>query len=171
MDKALAFVIYYIIMLLQGVYLENTSKLDSLVLGACSRSGVDLVEKDLFGAGNRKILRIFIDKDGGVSVENCASTSRYLSEELDKEENANLIDGAYTIEVSSPGLDRPLKTKRDFERNLGRRLRITQNGKFLKGVLKSVNGVSIVLETANGKKPATEACIQVSEILTAKVEP
>jgi len=135
------------------------------------RSGVDLVEKDLFGVGNRKILRIFIDKDGGVSVENCASTSRYLSEELDKEENANLIDGSYTIEVSSPGLDRPLKTKRDFERNLGRRLRITQNGKLIKGVLKSVNGVSIVLETANGKKPATEACIQVSEILTAKVEP
>ncbi|MCL1966985.1 MAG: ribosome maturation factor RimP [Fibromonadales bacterium] len=155
------------------VNLENTSKLDSLVLGACTRSGVDLVEKDLFGAGNRKILRIFIDRDGGVSVENCASTSRYLSEELDKEENADLIDGSYIIEVSSPGLDRPLKTKRDFERNLGRRLRITQNGKLIKGVLKSVNGVSIVLETtnANGKKPATEACIQVNEILTAKVEP
>jgi len=143
------------------------------VLGACTRSGVDLLEKDLFGVGNRKILRVFIDKNGGVSVENCASTSRYLSEELDKEENADLIDGSYTIEVSSPGLDRPLKTKRDFERNLGRILRVTRNGKFMKGVLKSVNGVSIVLETetAKGKKPATEACIPVSEILTAKVEP
>jgi len=137
------------------------------------RSGVDLLEKDLFGAGKRKILRVFIDKNGGVSVENCASVSRFLSEELDKEENASLIDGSYTIEVSSPGLDRPLKTKRDFERNLGRTLRITQNGKFIKGVLKAVNGVSITLETAaaKGKKPATEACIQVSEILTAKVEP
>jgi len=143
------------------------------VLGACTRSGVDLLEKDLFGVGNRKILRVFIDKNGGVNVENCASTSRYLSEELDKEENSDLIDGSYTIEVSSPGLDRPLKTKRDFERNLGRILHVTQNGKFIKGVLKSVNGVSIVLETATakGKKPATEACIPVSEILTAKVEP
>jgi len=143
------------------------------VLGACTRSGVDLIEKDLFGAGKRKILRVFIDKNGGVSVENCASVSRFLSEELDKEENADLIDGSYTIEVSSPGLDRPLKTKRDFERNLGRTLRVTQNGKFIKGVLKAVNGVSITLETATakGKRPATEACIQVSEILTAKVEP
>jgi len=143
------------------------------VLGACTRSGVDLLEKDLFGVGKRKILRVFIDKNGGVSVENCASVSRFLSEELDKEENADLIDGSYTIEVSSPGLDRPLKTKRDFERNLGRTLRITQNGKFIKGVLKAVNGVSITLETATakGKKPATEACIQVNEILTAKVEP
>ena len=143
------------------------------MLGACTRSGVDLLEKDLFGVGNRKILRVFIDKNGGVNVENCASTSRYLSEELDKEENSDLIDGSYTIEVSSPGLDRPLKTKRDFERNLGRILHVTQNGKFIKGVLKSVNGVSIVLETATakGKKPATEACIPVSEILTAKVEP
>jgi ribosome maturation factor RimP len=123
--------------------------------------------------GNRKILRVFIDKNGGVSVENCANTSRYLSEELDKEENSDLIDGSYTIEVSSPGLDRPLKTKRDFERNLGRIVRVTQNGKFIKGVLKSVNGASIVLETATakGKKPATEACIPVGEILTAKVEP
>jgi ribosome maturation factor RimP len=155
------------------VNLENISKLDSLVLGACARSGVDLLEKDLFGVGRRKILRIFIDKNGGVNVENCASTSRYLSEELEKEENIDLINGSYTIEVSSPGLDRPLKEKRDFERNLGRMLRITQNGKFIKGVLKSVNGTSIILETAaaKGKKPATEACIQVSEILTAKVEP
>jgi ribosome maturation factor RimP len=132
-----------------------------------------LVEKDLFSAGRRKILRVFIDKSGGVDVEDCASTSRYLSEELDKEENADLIDGSYTIEVSSPGLDRPLKTKRDFERNLGRMLRVMQNGKFIKGVLKSVNGVSIILETvtAKSKKPTTEACIPVSEILTAKVEP
>jgi len=140
------------------------------VLGACKRCGVDLVEKDLFSAGRRKILRIFIDKNGGVSVEDCASTSRYLSEELDKETNSNLIDGAYTIEVSSPGLDRPLKTKRDFERNLGKMLRITQNGKIIKGILKSASESSIILETAAGKKPAVEACIPVNETLIAKVE-
>jgi len=147
--------------------------LDSLTLGACERAGVDLIEKDLFGIGKRKVLRVFIDKDGGVSVENCASVSHYLSEELDKEENLNLIDSSYTIEVSSPGLDRPLKTKRDFERNLGRLLRVTQNGKFIKGILKSVNESSIILETATakGKKPATETRIPVSETLTAKVEP
>ena len=143
------------------------------MLGACERVGVDLIEKDLFGAGKRKILRIFIDKDGGVSVENCASVSRYLSDELDKEENLNLIEDSYTIEVSSPGLDRPLKTKRDFERNLGRMLRIVQNGKSTKGILKSVNGSSIILETeaTRDRKPATEACIPISETITAKVEP
>ncbi len=144
-------------------YLKTASELDSLVLGACERAGVDLVEKDLFGAGRRKILRIFIDKDGGVSVENCAGVSRYLSEELDKEENLNIIEGSYTIEVSSPGLDRPLKTKKDFERNLGRRLRIQCGGKTIKGILKSVGETSISLDVA--------ACIQMSEILTAKVEP
>jgi ribosome maturation factor RimP len=61
---------------------------------------------NLLGAGKRKILRVFIDKEGGVSVENCASVSRFLSEELDKEENANLINSSYTLEVSSPGIDR-----------------------------------------------------------------
>ena len=147
--------------------------MDSLTLGACKRAGVDLIEKDLFGIGKRKILRVFIDKDGGVSVENCASVSRYLSEELDREENLTLIDNSYTIEVSSPGLDRPLKTKRDFERNLGRMLRVIQNGKSIKGILKSVNESSIILETAaaKGKKPVAETCIPVSETLTAKVEP
>jgi len=97
----------------QEAYLENTSKLNSLVLGACERAGVDLVEMDLFGVGRRKILRIFIDKSGGVSVEDCASTSRYLSEELDKEENTKLIDSAYTLEVSSPGIDRNSANKRN----------------------------------------------------------
>jgi len=85
--------------------LENTSKLDSLVLGACERAGVSLVEMELSGT-RRKILRLFISKNGGVSVEDCARTSRYLSEELDKEENEKLIDTAYTLEVSSPGIDK-----------------------------------------------------------------
>lgn len=76
------------------------------MLGACERAGVGLVEMDLLGTGRRKILRIFINKQGGVSVEDCASTSRYLSEYLDKEENEKLIDSAYTLEVSSPGIDR-----------------------------------------------------------------
>jgi len=133
------------------------------VLGACERAGVDLIEKDLFG-GNRKILRIFIDKDGGVDVEDCASVSRYLSEELDKEDNSDIIEGAYTVEVSSPGLDRPLKTKRDFERNLGRKLRVQCSGKAkaIKGILKSVEESSITFDAG--------IRIQMSEILTAKVE-
>jgi ribosome maturation factor RimP len=146
--------------------------LDFLVLGACKRTGVDLIEKDLFSVGRRKILRIFIDKSGGVNVEDCASASRYLSEELDKETNAGLIEGAYTIEVSSPGLDRPLKTKRDFERNLGKMLRITKDGKIIKGILKSVSESSIILEAMAkfGKGPATQDSIPMNETLTAKVE-
>jgi ribosome maturation factor RimP len=66
---------------------------------------------NLLGTDRRKILRLFIDKDGGVSVENCASVSRFLSEELDKEANANLIDSSYTLEVSSPGIDRNPKKR------------------------------------------------------------
>ena len=81
------------------------------MLGACERAGVNLIEKELVGAGRRKILRVFIDKNGGVSVEDCANTSRYLSEELDKEENEKLIDSAYTLEVSSPGIDRTPKKR------------------------------------------------------------
>ena len=81
------------------------------MLGACERAGVDLIEMNLLGMGKRKILRIFINKSGGVSVEDCASTSRYLSEELDKEENAKLIDSSYTLEVSSPGISKTPKRR------------------------------------------------------------
>lgn len=81
------------------------------MLGACERAGVDFIEKELLGAGRRKVLRIFINKSGGVNVEDCARVSRYLSEELDKEENAKLIDSSYTLEVSSPGIDRTLKRR------------------------------------------------------------
>ncbi|MCL2100234.1 MAG: hypothetical protein FWH22_00790 [Fibromonadales bacterium] len=97
--------------------MENTSKLNSLVLGACKRAGVSLVEANLLGTGRRKTLRIFINKDGGVSVEDCASTSRFLSEELDKEENARIIDSSYILEVSSPGIDNPLKKENNGKEN------------------------------------------------------
>jgi ribosome maturation factor RimP len=66
---------------------------------------------NLLGTGRRKTLRIFIDKDSGVNVENCANVSRFLSEELDKEENAKLIDSSYTLEVSSPGIDKNPKKR------------------------------------------------------------
>lgn len=151
---------------------SDVSALDSFVLSACERTGVDLIEMDFFSAGKRKILRIFIDKDGGVDVEDCASVSRILSFELDKEENASVIKEAYTIEVSSPGLDRPLKTKRDFERNLGRTLRIVLNSnKIIKGILKSVKEHSLIIET--GKKAIKKEELEVSldKVLTVKVEP
>ena len=86
-------------------------------------NGLDLVDVELFRAGRRRILRVYIGKAGGVSVEDCARVSRDLGVLLDAE---NVMeDDSYTLEVSSPGLDRPFKTLKDFRRNLGRFVRIS----------------------------------------------
>lgn len=80
----------------------------------------ELVEVEESARG--RVLRVFVDKPGGVTVEDCARLSERLSEKLDIED---FIPHRYTLEVSSPGLDRPLKRPEDYERFRGRRLRIT----------------------------------------------
>lgn len=68
------------------------------------------------------VLRILADKPEGISVKECEEFNNFLSGELDKE---GVIQDRYILEVSSPGLDRPIKTDRDFERRMGRNLEIT----------------------------------------------
>jgi ribosome maturation factor RimP len=71
------------------------------------------------------LLRLFIDKDGGVTLGDCARVSRQLSAQLDVDDP---IQERYTLEVSSPGLDRPLWSDRDYERFRGRRIRLSTHG-------------------------------------------
>lgn len=120
----------------------------------------------MFKAGKREVLRIYIDKANGVDVEDCAAVSRRLSDALDQDES--LIEGAFTLEVSSPGIDRPLKSTRDFERNLNQLLRITrETGKPLTGTLTAVDEQNLTLSV----KGVTDAVlVPRSEILSAKVE-
>ncbi len=148
------------------VYLDNRERLNSLISAACAAAGVELVEFDKFKAGRRDILRVYVDKAEGVDVEDCAEVSRRLSDELDADES--LVTGTYTLEVSSPGVDRPLKSTRDFERNLKRSLRVTRaSGKPLTGILVAVDEQNLDLSV---KGVADVVRIPRSEILSAKVE-
>lgn len=146
--------------------MDNREKLNSLIAAACKAVGAELVEFDMFKAGKREVLRIYIDKANGVDVEDCAAVSRRLSDALDQDES--LIEGAFTLEVSSPGIDRPLKSTRDFERNLNQLLRITrETGKPLTGTLTAVDEQNLTLSV----KGVTDAVlVPRSEILSAKVE-
>lgn len=92
-----------------------------MVLPVLAGYGLELADLELKGEGRRQVLRIFIDKPGGVTLDDCAEVSRDVSALLEVEDP---IEGAYTLEVSSPGLDRPLKKPRDFERHIGRLVRI-----------------------------------------------
>ena len=86
-------------------------------------SGLEIVELEMRGGGKARMLRIFIDKPGGVTHEDCASVSREVSTIFDVEDA--MPGGAYTLEVSSPGLDRKLFRAADFERFQGRRVKLT----------------------------------------------
>ncbi|MDW7771532.1 MAG: ribosome maturation factor RimP [Desulfobulbaceae bacterium] len=84
-------------------------------------AGLELVEVQFRREGHGWVLRLFIDKEEGVTIDDCARVSREISTWLDVE---NLIDHAYHLEVSSPGLERPLKKPADYERFAGRKARI-----------------------------------------------
>ncbi|NVN89908.1 MAG: ribosome maturation factor RimP [Desulfuromonadales bacterium] len=86
----------------------------------CSMN-LELVEVEFNRSGREAVLRMFIDKEGGVMLDDCADFSRELSILLDIED---FIPCEYNLEVSSPGLDRPLKTKADYERFAGRLIKV-----------------------------------------------
>jgi ribosome maturation factor RimP len=116
-------------------------------------------------------IAVFLDGDNGIGVEDCAKVSRALNEELEKGEIIKSED--YTLEVSSPGLDKPLKLKRQYNANIGRKLKIVLNDKSEKtGKLLEVKENEIeIMEEIKVKKKITEkpATILFSDINKANV--
>ncbi|SRR2546422_452496 len=85
-------------------------------------AGMELVHLEMKREPGGHLVRLYIDKDGGVSLDDCSLISRQLSAQLDI---VDPIEGRYTLEVSSPGLDRPLFTDHDFARFAGRQIRLS----------------------------------------------
>ncbi len=89
--------------------------------------GYELIELQLQQRKGRWLVRLFADTEGGISLEDCRKLSVDIGQLL---EAADIIDAAYVLEVSSPGLDRPLKTRRDFQRQLQRMVTIFLSSPF-----------------------------------------
>ena len=126
---------------------------------------MELVELAYRPQGRQLLLRLLVDKVGGVTIQQCARVNQLIGEAL---EAADLIEESYFIEVSSPGLDRPLVTKRDFERALGEELQVDERledsrTRMLQGVLLAVQPEAIVL-----KMPSGNITIPLAQIRTAK---
>jgi ribosome maturation factor RimP len=136
--------------------------------------GVEVVEVDVRGSGNARMLRVFIDKPGGVTHQDCANISRELSTILDVEDA--VPGGSYVLEVSSPGLDRKLSRPADFERFVGSRVKLTTrtpvNGnKHFEGKLESFQDGRLKLEPAKfGKKPKPGSVPEKIEIDLSNIE-
>jgi len=99
----------------------NLDRIRDIVDQAAGGAGCELVDVELRGAGRQRVLRICIDRDGGVSHGDCEQVSREVGTVLDVED---LVPTQYTLEVSSPGLDRKLTRPRDFARFQGHQVRV-----------------------------------------------
>ncbi len=92
-----------------------------LVEPIVEENGVELVDLEVKGSARVILIRVFVDVAGGIRIDDCVRLSRLIEDAIEIE---NLIPGQYRLEVSSPGLDRPLRTARDFQRNIGRLVEI-----------------------------------------------
>ena len=96
-------------------------KTEEILLPIVEEYGFELVDVEYVKEGGTWYLRTYIDKEGGISIDDCEKVSRRLSDILDEKD---YIDDTYIMEVSSPGLGRPLKKEKDFKRSLGKEVDI-----------------------------------------------
>jgi ribosome maturation factor RimP len=124
---------------------------------------VDVVVSD---SKIRKKITVFIDSDEGISIDECGDVSRQLGIELEE-----IIDIAFVLEVSSPGADSPLKSERQYTKNIGRTLKVTlEDLSEIKGTLTQVSEGKITIEPEAKKKIKPEAVtLLIEKIKEAKV--
>ena len=128
------------------------SKTEELIQPLVDERGFELVDVEFVKEGSEWYLRVYIDKDGGISVNDCEDISRAFNEILDRED---YISEQYIFEVSSPGLTRPLKKEKDYKRSIGRLVDVklykpVDKAKEYTGVLSAFDGNTVTLEGDNG---------------------
>lgn len=130
--------------------------------------GMELVAVEYAGSQRGGTLRVFIDKEKGVTLDDCEKVSRYLSQALDVEDP---IPHRYTFEVSSPGLDRPLKKRDDFVRSVGKKVKVKtvdpiENQKVFTGRLVDFKEDKVALHLDGGR----QILIPLDQIAQARLE-
>lgn len=132
------------------MYEEKTERLIQPIL---DRNQFELVDVEYVKEGGTWYLRAYIDKEGGITVNDCELVAREMNELLDKED---YVEDSYVFEVSSPGLTRPLKKEKDYLRNLGkpieiRTYRTIDHAKEFIGILKAYDTDCVTITNENGE--------------------
>lgn len=125
-------------------------KAEALAKPIVETRGFELVDVEYVKEAGTWYLRLYIDKEGGITINDCEEVSRLFSDRLDEDD---FIEDAYVMEVSSPGLDRPLKKEKDYVRSMGKKVEIrtyrpVEKQKEFCGILSAYddNSVTITLE-------------------------
>lgn len=127
-------------------------KTEELLMPIMEEHRFELVDVEYVKEGSNWYLRAYIDKEGGITVDDCELVSRRMSDLLDEED---YIEESYIFEVSSPGLGRPLKKEKDYARSMGKELEIRtyraiNKEKEFYGILKSYDDSTVTIELDGG---------------------
>ena len=128
---------------------DYEARTESLILPILERKNFELVDVEYVKEGSIWYLRAYIDKEGGITVNDCEDVAREMNVLLDEKD---FIPDSYTFEVSSPGLGRPLKKEKDFVRNMGQEIEIRtyraiNRSKEFYGILTAYDKESVTIET------------------------
>ncbi|RLU96608.1 ribosome maturation factor RimP [Streptomyces griseocarneus] len=148
----------------------QSERLRELLAPLVSARELDLEEVEVTTAGKRRVLRIVVDSDNGVELDECAEVSRAVSEKLDE---TDAMGGApYVLEVTSPGADRPLTEHRHYVRATGRLIKaqLTEGGELVARIVTvDDEGLDLEVPGVKGRKP-TSRRLAFGEIAKARVE-
>lgn len=149
----------------------QSERLRELLEPLVSSKELDLEEIEVASVGRKRVLRVVVDSDDGVDLDQIAEISRELSEKLD--ESDAMGDGEYTLEVGSPGAERPLTEHRHYLRAVGRlvKFQLAEGGDELIARILEVDdeGVDLEVPGVKGRKP-TARRLAFDEIAKARVE-
>lgn len=147
--------------------IEILEKMSALVAPVLENHGAFLVDVSVRNERGGKLLQAFIDTDEGITIEECAIISREFSQELDRE---NVIQGSYRLEVSSPGIDKPIRMLRQYRKNVGRRFNVVHQSAetltTLVGKLQSVDDERLTFEIETGES----VTLDFTKIIESKEE-
>jgi ribosome maturation factor RimP len=140
----------------RGSPAATRERLAALLDPVVAATGYDLEAVTVTQAGRRSVVRVVVDADGGVSLDAVADISRGVSEALDADDSV-MGSAPYTLEVTSPGVDRPLTLPRHWRRNTGRLVSAQVGGRPVTGRILEADDARVVLETDRGHLEAAYA--------------
>jgi ribosome maturation factor RimP len=146
----------------------SAARLSELVAPEVAAVGYDLEDLTVTAAGRRSVVRVVVDKDGGVTLDDVADVSRTISDVLDRvdESDAGLLGATYVLEVSSPGVDRPLTEPRHWRRNVRRLVTATlREGAPVTGRVTAADDEAVTLDV-----DGDERRLPYSEVVRGSVQ-
>ena len=146
---------------------DVSERVTGLLEPLAARHGLEVVAADVCGTKGKPIVRVYLDREGGIDLDVIISANEWISAALDERP---LVDGAYVLEVSSPGIDRPLRRLGDFERFLGSQAvlktsRSVDGRRRFSGVIQRVEDRTIVMD-----RDGTEDRVPYDDITTANLK-